>query len=160
MPKKVSTVSTTSSASKEGGGGGGASSSSKLFITEHPLDGPVQQQQRVQLTLDAHLKTTPPAEGVPPPQSENESDMFCMVVEETQLHEGTEDGVEEPPNKGQAFTSASLEDKRRTLEEVARKNALQRRDMAIAKLHIRRSENLLRQVGHPTLESRTPNTRV
>jgi hypothetical protein len=132
MPKKVSATHAANAPATAAEGGG------KLVVTEHPPEGAAPTAQHVQLTLDAHLKA-PSSSALA-----EEDDGGVVMLEAEPLCE-VEEGLSDARLAG-AFKDLSLEERHRILVEVAQKNALQRRDKAIALLHTRRAENLLRQV--------------
>jgi hypothetical protein len=134
MPKKVSATHSANAPA--------AAAEGKLVVTEHPAEGAAPTAQHVQQTLDAHLK--PPASSTLGEEEDGgvvmlEGEPLCTVLDEV------EEGLGDARLAG-AFKDLSLEERHRILVEVAQKNALQRRDKAIALLHTRRAENLLRQV--------------
>ena len=139
MAKKVSTVHAPSHPNA------GAAEAGKLIVTEHPAEGAPATAQHVQLTLDTHLKGHAPQRRTAVEDEDGvilDAEPFCMVLDEV---EGLGDAPLTAP-----FKDLSPEERQRILVEVAQKNALQRRDTAIARLHTRRAENLLRQVCDDT----------
>jgi hypothetical protein len=141
MPKKTATASAIAppASNKESG---------KLYMTELP-DGP--PQQHVQQTLDSHLRapSSPPDslfESACPQDKSVETEQDDVLVVEGGGGSLAASLLSGSAKNEWPYNGSSPDERRRCFEEVARKNALQRRDMAIAKLHMRRSDNLMRQV--------------